>query len=61
MRLLAMLEGDLDCRDGGVRAFLEQDESCLLILSLPFLADHPELNRYEVLADNGQYLLIRRP
>lgn len=61
MRLLAMLEGDLDCRDGGVRAFLEQDESCLLILSLPFLADHPDLNRYEILADNGQYLLIRRP
>ena len=61
MRLLAMLEGDLDCRDGGADVFLRDPEPCLLILSIPFLADHPELAAYEILADNGQYLLIRKP
>ena len=61
MRLLAMLEGDLKCRDGGAEAFLKDPDPCLLILSIPFLTDHPELEAYEVLADNGQYLLIEKP
>lgn len=61
MRLLAMLEGDLKCRDGGAEAFLKDPDPCLLILSIPFLADHPELEAYGVLADNGQYLLIEKP
>ena len=61
MRLLALMEGHLDCRDGGTDAFLQDSEECLLILSVPFLQDHPELETYEVLADNGQYLLIRKP
>lgn len=60
MRLLAMLEGDLDCRDGGAPAFLETDESCLLILSIPFLENYPELSGCTVLADNGQYLLLQK-
>lgn len=59
MRLLGLLEGDLDCRDGGAEAFLEEREECLLILSIPFLNDYPELASCEVLADNGQYLLLR--
>ena len=61
MRLLAMMEGDLDCRDGGAAAFLQEEEPCLLILSIPFLNDYPELTNYEILADNGQYLLIQKP
>lgn len=62
MRLLAMMEGDLDCQDGGAEAFLREPdgEGCLLILSIPFLEDHPELKEYEILADNGQYLLIQK-
>lgn len=60
MRLLAMIEGDLNCLDGGAEAFLSADGDCLLILSIPFLEDYPELNEYEVLADNGQYLLIKK-
>lgn len=61
MRLLALMEGDLDCRDGGAKAFLEDEKSCLLILSIPFLNDHPQLMQYEILADNGQYLLLQKP
>ena len=61
MRLLALMEGGLDCRDGGTDAFLQDSDECLLILSIPFLQDHPELEAYEILADNGQYLLIRKP
>jgi 4-amino-4-deoxy-L-arabinose transferase-like glycosyltransferase len=60
MRLLAMLEGDLDCQDGGIEAFEDAPSDSLLILSVPFLADHPELETYEVLADNGEYLLLRK-
>lgn len=60
MRLLAMMEGDLQCRDGGAEAFLSSQESCLLILSVPFLDDYPELKACEILADNGQYLLIQK-
>lgn len=63
MRLLAMLEGDLECRDGGAEAFLsDSDEHALLILSVPFFADYPELTdtKYEILADNGQYVLIQK-
>lgn len=60
MRLLAMLEGDLDCQDGGAEAFLSDNGDCLLILSIPFLENYPELAEYEVLADNGQYLLIQK-
>lgn len=59
MRLLALMEGGLDCRDGGAKAFLAESEDCLLILSIPFLEDYPKLRGLEVLADNGQYLLIR--
>lgn len=61
MRLLALMEGDLDCLDGGAEAFLQDDGECLLILSIPFLKDHPELAECEILADNGQYLLLKRP
>ncbi len=60
MRLLALLEGDLDCQDGGAEAFLQDYGDCLLILSIPFLENYPELSQYEILADNGQYLLISR-
>ena len=60
MRLLALMEGALDCRDGGAEAFLAEEEDCLLILSIPFLENYPKLRAFEVLADNGQYLLIRR-
>ncbi len=60
MRLLGMLEGDLNCRDGGAAAFLSAREDSLLILSIPFLEDYPELKAYEILADNGQYLLIKK-
>ncbi|HBN56787.1 MAG TPA: hypothetical protein DD414_08425 [Lachnospiraceae bacterium] len=60
MRLLAMMEGDLVCRDGGADAYLADKNPCLLILSIPFLQDHPELEGHEILADNGQYLLIRK-
>ncbi|MCC8161866.1 MAG: glycosyltransferase family 39 protein [Lachnospiraceae bacterium] len=60
MRLLALLEGDLDCADGGADAFFASEDDALLILSVPFLADYPELENYEVLADNGQYLLIQK-
>lgn len=60
MRLLGMMEGDLQCEDGGAKAFLENDGDCLLILSIPFLEDYPELKDYEILADNGQYLLIKK-
>lgn len=59
MRLLGMMEGDLDCQDGGAEAFLAADGDSLLILSIPFLETYPELEAYEVLADNGQYLLIK--
>lgn len=58
MLLLAMLEGNLCCKDGGAEAFLSDTDDCLLILSIPFLEDHPELEQCEVLADNGQYLLL---
>lgn len=61
MRLLAMMEGDLLCRDGGAEAFLQEDDDCLLILSIPFLQDYPELKSCRVLADNGQYLLLQHP
>lgn len=61
MRLLALMEGDLDCQDGGAKAFLEAEDHCLLILSIPFLQDYPALSQYEILADNGQYLLIQKP
>ncbi len=61
MRLLAMMEGDLNCRDGGAEAYLADENPCLLILSIPFLQDHPELEEHEILADNGQYLLLRQP
>lgn len=60
MRLLGMMEGDLQCEDGGAKAFLENDGNCLLILSIPFLENYPELRDYEILADNGQYLLIKK-
>ncbi len=60
MRLLALLEGDLNCADGGAQAFLDAEEDSLLILSVPFLADYPELAEYEILADNGQYLLLQK-
>lgn len=61
MRLLAMMEGDLICMDGGTKAFLETEEkNALLILSIPFLEDQQELNNYEILADNGQYLLLKK-
>lgn len=56
--LLAMLEGDMNCKNGGAAAFLEEKDSALLVLSIPFLEDYPELMNYEILADNGQYLLI---
>lgn len=61
MRLLALLEGDLNCQDGGAKAFLTDENSCLLILSIPFLQDYPALSQYEILANNGQYLLIQKP
>lgn len=61
MRLLALMEGDLDCLDGGAEAFLQDDSGSLLILSIPFFKEHPELAACEVLADNGQYLLLRKP
>lgn len=60
MRLLAMLEGDLNCQDGGAESFLADEGDCLLILSLPFLESCPELSQYRVLADNGQYLLLQK-
>jgi hypothetical protein len=60
MRLLAMMEGDLDCRDGGIDSFLSDQGHCLLILSVPFYSDHPELSTYSILADNGQYLLLQK-
>ena len=56
-----MMEGDLNCRDGGAEAYLADENPCLLILSIPFLQDHPELEEHEILADNGQYLLLRQP
>ncbi len=59
-RLLAMLEGRLSCQDGGVDAFLDSEEGSLLILSVPFLSDHPELLACRKLADDGQYLLLER-
>jgi len=59
-RLLAMLSGDLDCRDGGAEGFLRDQSECLLILSIPFLEDYPKLKDFPVLADNGQYLLIKK-
>ena len=59
-RLLAMLEGDLRCQNGGAEAFLGDDEDCLLILSIPFLQNYPKLAEYRILADNGQYLLLGR-
>ncbi len=58
--LLAMLEGDLNCQNGGSEAFLQAEEDSLLILSIPFLAEHPELEACQVLADNGQYLLLKK-
>ncbi len=61
MRLLALMEGRLDCLDGGAEAFLQDDGECLLILSIPFLQDHPALAECEILADNGQYLLLKHP
>ncbi len=57
-RLLAMLEGDMTCRDGGAKQFLADDKDCLLILSIPFLENYPELQNLPILADNGQYLLL---
>lgn len=60
MRLLAMMEGDLDCQDGGAKAFLKEENDCLLILSIPFLQDYPQLSSCTILADNGQYLLLHR-
>lgn len=60
MRLLGMMEGDLDCQDGGAEAFLADDGNALLILSIPFLENYPELETYKILADNGQYLLIQK-
>ncbi len=61
MRLLALMEGDLNCLDGGAEAFLQDNSGSLLILSIPFLQDHPELTACEILADNGQYLLLCKP
>lgn len=61
MRLLALMEGRLDCLDGGAEAFLQDNGECLLILSIPFLQDHPALAECEILADNGQYLLLKHP
>lgn len=60
MRLLALMEGDLTCMDGGAKAFLSAREDSLLILSIPFLEDYPELKDCAVLADNGQYLLLQK-
>lgn len=60
MRLLGMMEGDLNCRNGGAEAFLSDPDHCLLILSVPFLENNPELKSCKILADNGQYLLIQK-
>lgn len=60
MRLLGMMEGDLDCQDGGAEAFFTNTDDCLLILSIPFLENYPELKACEILANNGQYLLIQK-
>ena len=60
MRLLAMMEGDLNCTDGGAEHFLADEQEALLILSVPFLENYPELSEYNILADNGQYLLIQK-
>ncbi len=60
MRLLAMMEGDLNCQDGGAESFLADDREALLILSIPFLENYPELSEHTILADNGQYLLIQK-
>ncbi|MBS6396896.1 MAG: glycosyltransferase family 39 protein [Clostridiales bacterium] len=59
-RLLAMMEGDLNCQDGGAQAFMAHSGNCLLILSVPFLETYPELEAFDILADNGQYLLIQK-
>ena len=60
MQLLGMMEGDLTCQDGGTEGFLADSDDALLILSVPFLADHPELKNCQILADNGQYLLLEK-
>lgn len=59
-RLLAMMAGDLSCQDGGTEGFLEDQNSCLLILSIPFYEEEPALKDCEILADNGQYLLLQK-
>ena len=58
--LLALMEGDLECLNGGAKAFLSDEEDCFLILSIPFLQNYPELTNCRILADNGQYLLLGR-
>lgn len=60
MRLLAMMEGDLNCQDGGAESFLAHESDALLILSIPFWENYPELSKHTILADNGQYLLIQK-
>ena len=60
MQLLGMMEGDLTCQDGGTEGFLADSDDALLILSVPFLADHSELKNCQILADNGQYLLLEK-
>ena len=60
MQLIGMMEGDLTCQDGGVEGFLAGSDDALLILSVPFLADYPELENCPILADNGQYLLMSK-
>lgn len=58
MQLLAMLSGDFDCQDGGAEAFLEAPEHATSDPVHSIFNDHPELEAYTVLADNGQYMLI---
>jgi len=58
--LLTVLEGDLNCQDGGAEAFLQSKKGSLLIISIPFLVDYPELRSYTILADNGHYFLIQK-
>lgn len=60
MLLLGLMEGDLTCKDGGISAFVADPDADLLILSVPFLAEHPELSDCSILADNGEYLLLEK-
>lgn len=59
MLFLAEISGNFRCTDGGVRAFLAEEEPAVLYVDAAHYAEYEgELTEAEVLFENGAYLLL---